>query len=130
MIKKITQSLSLVSLVVVYSSATIADSGQVIGRTPDNTGGQLLGGWSVFLLGGAVGGPFGALAGGLVGALLGDQAQSATGLSGNAYLVQTQDGGTLRFRSPNHQFTEGDKVIIDGIRIRPSTQTHQTAQKR
>ncbi len=119
MIRKVTQTLSLTGLLFAYSSATLADSAEVIGRAPDNTGGRLIGGWSVFLLGGAAGGPFGALAGGLVGALLGNETQSSAGLSGNTYIVQTADGKTLRFRSPQHEFIEGDKVLIDGIRIRP-----------
>ncbi|MGH1374100.1 MAG: hypothetical protein ACRBBW_18815 [Cellvibrionaceae bacterium] len=120
MIRKVTQSLSLTGLLIAYSSATIADSAEVIGRAPDNIGGRLIGGSSAFLLGGAAGGPFGALAGGLVGALIGDETQSSAGLSGNTYIVQTADGEIHHFRSPQHEFTKGDKVIIDGIRIRPA----------
>lgn len=129
MITKITHTLSLVALLCAYSSATIADYAEVIGRVPDNTGGRLIGGWSAFLLGGAAGGPFGALAGGLLGALIGDEVQSATKLSGDTYIVETTDGETLRFRSPRYEFAEGDKVIIDGIRIRPVKQAHELLPK-
>ncbi len=122
MIKRKLKLLSLASLLALYSSATIANSAEVIGRAPDNTSGRLIGGWSAFLLGGAAAGPLGAIAGGLAGAFAGNQTQQAAGLSGDVYLVKTDDGQVRHFRSPQHTFAKGDQVTIDGIRIKPITQ--------
>lgn len=128
MIKHKLKLLSLVSLLALYSSATIANSAEVIGRAPDNTSGRLIGGWSAFLLGGAAAGPIGAIAGGLAGVFAGNQTQESAGLSGNVYLVKTDEGVIRRFRSPQHTFTKGDRVSIDGIRIKPLTQTLSATQ--
>lgn len=121
MLLKHKHPLVLASLILTYSSATFASPGEVIGRSPDNTGGRLLGGWSAFLIGGAAAGPFGALAGAMLGGWAGDKTQAATQQSGNRYLVKTVDGNVSQFRSPNHTFDIGEKVEIDGIRIRPLT---------
>ncbi len=129
MIKRNLKLLSLTSLIALYSSATVASSAEVIGRAPDNTSGRLIGGWSAFLLGGAAAGPLGAIAGGLAGAFAGSQTQESAGLSGNIYWVRTDDGAVQRFRSPQHTFSKGDLVSINGIRIKPLTQTLSATQQ-
>lgn len=116
--RTIPRTLIIGTLALLYSGASIADSSEVIGRSPDNTSGRMLGGWSTFLLGGAAAGPFGAIAGGLIGIWIGDQAQAAAGLSGNHYQVKHADGSVDTVRSPRASFTMGDQVEIQGIRLR------------
>ncbi|WP_461517048.1 hypothetical protein [Porticoccus sp.] len=99
--------------------APATQAAEVIGHRDDNTGGQVSGGFSLFLIGGAAGGPLGAIAGGLLGAWAGGEAQQQAGLSGDRYAVKTAQGETLSFRSPNRQFDIGDQVKIDGIRLQP-----------
>lgn len=99
--------------------APIAQAAEVIGHSDDNTGGQVTGGFTLFLLGGAAGGPLGAIAGGLLGAWAGGETQQQAGLSGDRYTVRTEQGETRSFRSPNRQFEIGDRVTIDGIRLQP-----------
>ncbi|WP_461481643.1 hypothetical protein [Porticoccus sp.] len=114
--RKITAAIALSTLLLAAS----AQGAEVIGHGDDNTGGQVSGGFSLFLIGGAAGGPLGAIAGGLLGAWAGGEAQQQAGLSGDRYAVRTEQGETLSFRSPNRQFAIGDRVNIDGIRLQPA----------
>lgn len=98
----------------------VAQAAEVIGHSDDNTGGQVTGGFTLFLIGGAAGGPLGAIAGGLMGAWAGGGTQQQVGLSGDRYTVRTEQGETHSFRSPNQQFQVGDQVDIVGIRLQPS----------
>lgn len=97
----------------------VAQATEVVDHSDDNTGGQVTGGFTLFLIGGAAGGPLGAIAGGLLGAWAGGESQQQAGLSGNRYTVRTEQGETRSFRSPNRQFEIGDRVTIDGIRLQP-----------
>lgn len=90
---------------------------EIVEAVPDNTIGQAVGGWGSFLIGGAVGGPIGAIVGGIAGAWTGGNIQQATDQSENGYLVQAEDGSTQYIRSPNQDFTVGDQVKVDGIRV-------------
>lgn len=113
--RKITAATLLALLV-----APVSQAAEVIGHSDDNSGGQVSGGFSLLLIGGAAGGPLGAIAGGLLGAWAGGEAQQQAGLSGDRYAVRTEQGETLSFRSPNRQFAIGDRVNIDGIRLQPA----------
>ncbi len=92
---------------------------EVVAERADNLGGQMIGGSTAVLIGGAAGGPIGAIAGGILGAWLGGEVQQAAGVSGDAYLIKTDDGEVHRLRSPNHRFEVGDSVAIKGIRPVP-----------
>lgn len=96
----------------------VAQAAEVIGHSDDNTGGQVTGGFTLFLIGGAAGGPLGAIAGGVLGAWAGGETQQQAGLSGDRYTVTTDQGETRSFRSPNQKFKIGERVTIDGIRLR------------
>lgn len=99
--------------------APTSQAAEVIGHDDDNTGGQVSGGFTLFLIGGAAGGPLGAIAGGLLGAWAGGEVQQQAGLSGDRYAVRTEQDETLSLRSPNQQFEIGDRVTVDGIRLKP-----------
>jgi len=118
MLKPFKKIAALTLLPILLTSA--AQAAEVIGHSDDNTGGQVTGGFTLFLLGGAAGGPAGAIVGGLVGAWSGGETQQQAGLSGNRYSVRTEQGEIRSFRSPNRQFEIGDQVEINGIRLQPS----------
>jgi len=122
--RSITTKLIIGCLALLYSYASAANSAEVIGRSPDNTSGRMLGGWSTFLLGGAAAGPFGAIAGGLIGIWIGDQAQASSGLSGNTYQIRKEDGSVESIRSPKTSFLIGDQVEIRGIRLQAINRSH------
>ena len=96
---------------------TSVQADEVIASVPDNTLGQAVGGWSSFLLGGAVAGPVGAIVGGIAGVWAGGNIQQATNNSENGYLVKGDNGTTHYIRSPNQAFSPGDQVKVVGIRV-------------
>ncbi len=91
----------------------------VVDRVPDTIGGKGIGGMTGFLLGGAAGGPLGALGAGLVSIFIGSEVQEATGLHGDAYVVESDAGERQTVRSPNLPFDVGDKVVVTGNRLAP-----------
>ncbi|MFC3152648.1 hypothetical protein ACFOEK_16550 [Litoribrevibacter euphylliae] len=111
---------TLISLVLLYGAATVGYADEVVGRAPNNLVGQTLGGWSGFLLGGAVAGPVGAIAGGLASAWVGGEAQEISGFSESAYQVKDDQGNVSVVRSPNRQWQIGDHVVVQGRRLHPS----------
>jgi outer membrane lipoprotein SlyB len=110
------KSMVLIPMLLV-SSYSNAD--EVVQRVPDNSVGQVIGGWSSVLIGGVLGGPIGAIAGGLVGAWAGGGVQELSGTSGNSYLVKQENDEEVLIRSPNYTFQVGDKVKIVGLRAIP-----------
>lgn len=107
-------------------TATAADT--VIATTPDTALGKGIGGMTGFLIGGAVAGPLGAIGVGLASLWLGGEAQAASGLHDDAYVVRREDGSTRTVRSPNLEVAIGDPVRIEGRRLvraepAPSAQT-------
>jgi outer membrane lipoprotein SlyB len=96
-------------------SATAADT--VVATTPDTAPGKGIGGMTGFLIGGALGGPLGAIGAGLAGLWLGGEAQAATGVHDEAYVVRREDGSTRTVRSPNLDVDVGDEVRIEGRRL-------------
>ena len=105
------KSMLLVSILLVSSSS---NADEVVKRV-----GQVIGGWSSVLIGGALGGPVGAIAGGLVGAWAGGNVQELSGKSGNSYVIKQENDTEVLIRSPNYSFEMGDKVKILGIRAVP-----------
>ena len=102
---------------------TLAGSGalqadQIVAEVPDNTGGAVAGSLTGLLLGGAAGGPIGALVGAGAEFFAGGSVQQSAGLSGNGYLVQGDDGAQYQVRSPAAEFSVGQQVERDGIRVR------------
>jgi len=116
------------SLVLLYGAATVGYADEVIGRAPSNLVGQTLGGWSGFLVGGAVAGPAGAIATGLAAAWFGGEVQEATGLSEQAYQVEQASGEVVVVRSPNRHWRTGDQVLIKANRLHPIEETDLTFQ--
>lgn len=96
-------------------SATAADT--VVATTPDTALGKGIGGMTGFLIGGAAAGPLGAIGVGLVSIWLGGEAQAASGLHDEAYVVRREDGSTRTVRSPNLDVDVGDEVRIEGRRL-------------
>ncbi|MFP5505138.1 MAG: hypothetical protein ACLGH6_02995 [Gammaproteobacteria bacterium] len=96
-------------------SATAADT--VVAATPDTALGKGIGGMTGFLIGGAAAGPLGAIGVGLVSLWLGGEAQAASGLYDEAYVVRREDGSTRTVRSPNLDVAVGDEVRIEGRRL-------------
>lgn len=114
-------------LLLSFPTASICQADQVIGHSPDNIKGQMVGGWSGVLLGGAAGGPAGAILGGLAGYWSGGKLQQASGTSDNAYLVKSEDGQIQRLRSPNHEYQTGDVVAVIDQRPLPNKQQQAKA---
>jgi len=112
-----------VSFAVLAATSLASNANEVIKHIPDNSVGIMVGGWSSFLVGGAVAGPIGAVVGGIAGAWAGANIQEETEISGNAYLIRLDDGSEQVFRSPNYVFKAGDKVEIEGIRAVPLKNT-------
>jgi outer membrane lipoprotein SlyB len=96
-----------------------SNADEVVQRVPDNSVGQVIGGWSSVLIGGVLGGPIGAIAGGLAGAWAGGGVQELSGASGNSYVVKQENNTEVLIRSPNYTFEVGDKVKIVGLRVIP-----------
>lgn len=119
------RSAAVLFSILFLTSAAAPHAAEVVAQRPDNLSGQMLGGWTAVLLGGAAGGPAGAIAGGLLGAWLGGEVQQVMGASGDAYLIKTDDGEVQRLRSPEHQFEVGDTVAIRGTRPEPVAVTNQ-----
>jgi len=115
-LKKKLMIVLIASLTVTQAAFTVAD--EVVGHSPDNTAGHMLGGWAAFLAGGAAGGPVGAITAGLAGAWLGGNIQQASGQSGSLHHIRTDAGGVEILRSPNHFFAIGESVTIAGGRPR------------
>lgn len=97
----------------------VAAADTVVATKPDTALGKGIGGMSGFLVGGAVAGPIGAIGVGLAGLWLGGETQEATGLHGDAYVVQREDGSTQTVRSPKVKVAVGDQVRIVGRRPIP-----------
>ena len=110
------KSMLLISMLLVSSNS---NADEVVQKVPDNSAGQVIGGWSSVLIGGVLGGPVGAIAGGLVGAWAGGGVQELSGTSGNSYVIKQEDDTELLIRSPNYTFNVGDKVRIVGLRAIP-----------
>ncbi|WP_342245558.1 hypothetical protein [Pseudomonas sp. OTU5201] len=98
-------------------SSPLAFSAEVLSEAPDTTVGKATGGMTGMMLG-AIGGPVGAVAGAAVGYFGGGTAQESSGLAEPAYMVKMDDGSVRRFRTPGQRFQPGDKVEVDGIRLR------------
>lgn len=107
----------LVCMLSAMQCAAAADT--VVATKPDTALGKGIGGMSGFLIGGAVAGPIGAIGVGLAGLWLGGETQEATGLHGDAYVVQREDGSTQTVRSPNVKVAVGDQVRVVGRRPVP-----------
>ncbi len=108
-----------ISFAILMTTSLASNANEVIQHIPDNSLGKVAGGWSSFLVGGAVGGPIDAIVGELAGAWARANVHEETGTSGNAYLIRLGDGTEQVFRSPNFVFIPGDKVEIEGIRAVP-----------
>ncbi|MDE3736186.1 hypothetical protein [Metapseudomonas resinovorans] len=106
-----------VTLCLALLCSPAAFAAEVVSQVPDTTVGKATGGMTGLMLG-AIGGPLGAVAGAAVGYFGGGTAQESGGLAEPAYLVKMDDGSVRRFRTPGQRFQPGDKVEVDGIRLR------------
>jgi outer membrane lipoprotein SlyB len=126
MVERINQAERTMKLFNVFflSAALLGAAGvqadEVIKETPDNSVGALYGGLSGVLIGGAAGGPLGALVGAGIGLFAGEGVQQVTGLSQRAYVVKTAQGEQATVRSPNAQFSAGDRVTRQAGRLHAS----------
>lgn len=100
----------VVPLALALAGASRADV--VVGHSPDNTAGHLIGGSVSLLLGGfAFGGPAGAIGAGVLGAWLGGEIQQASGNSGDLHHIETGEGVRI-VRSPEQYYPPGREVVI------------------
>ncbi len=109
----------LFSLITLYGAASVGYADEVVGRSPSNTAGHFIGGWSGVMAGGVVAGPIGAILGGLGIAWVGGEIQESSGLSEQAYQVKDSDGEIQVVRSPNRAWKNGDEVAVISNRLRP-----------
>jgi len=116
-------TIKAISFAILATTSLASNANEVVKHIPDNSVGKVVGGWTSFLVGGAVAGPIGAIVVGLAGAWAGGNVQEEIGSSGNAYLIRLNDGSEQVFRSPNFVFKPGDKVEIEGIRAVPLKNT-------
>jgi outer membrane lipoprotein SlyB len=105
----------LTVMVVLQAGMVHADT--VIDEVPDTLPGKGFGGLSGFMAGAAAGGPVGAIVGTGIGWLGGSATQEAAGAAGKAYRVKREDGSETVVRSPNREFSPGDRVKIVGSRL-------------
>ncbi len=106
-------------LIASYTMAATVSADEVVGRSPDQTEGQAIGGATALLVGGAIAGSFGALCAGIVGVWSGGKIQESLGLSGERYHVRKENGALVDRRSPNYTFNIGEKVKLENGRVRP-----------
>jgi len=109
--------LAVVTLSVAVLAGANVQADEIVAEAQDNSVGALSGGFSGVLVGGALGGPLGALVGAGVGFFIGESAQQVSGLSQQAYVVQTADGEKNTVRSPNAQFHQGQQVTQKARRL-------------
>jgi len=107
--------ISLLVAMVLQAGTVNADT--VIKEVPDTLPGKGFGGISGFMTGAAAGGPIGAIIGIGLGWLGGGAIQEAAGSAGKGYHVRREDGSETVIRSPNHEFSPGDRVKIVGNRL-------------
>lgn len=108
-------TMSALVLLAGLSSSVIAD--EVVAEATDTTAGAALGVSTGLMIGGAAGGPLGALAGAGAGLLAGKLVQQTSGLEERAYWVRTEQGDTALVRSPNAEFSIGQRVERRGNRL-------------
>ena len=89
----------------------------IIEEVPDTLPGKGFGGLSGFMAGAVAGGPVGVLVGAGLGWFAGGGIQDASGFAGTAYRVKREDGSETVVRSPNAEFSPGDRVEIAGNRL-------------
>ena len=112
---------ALVCLVSTASPVVLADT--VVATVPDTALGKGIGGMSGLLIGGAIAGPVGAIGAALAGLWVGGETQRASGMHGEAYVVEREDGSKQTVRSPTTQFAVGEQVEIVGRRPVPAGAT-------
>ena len=134
-----TTTVSLLLTTLLHTVSGQADS--VLEPRPDTLAGKGFGGASGFMIGAVAGGPIGALIGAglgglprgagergrgsinplvgavVLGGLTGSYLQQTTGLSATAYRVRRADGSEVTVRSPNQNWSSGDRVLIVDNRL-------------
>ena len=108
------KTLSISLLIAMALQAGTVNADMVIKEVPDTLPGKGFGGVSGFMAGAAAGG---AIVGIGLGWLGGGAAQDAAGGAGKAYQVRREDGSETVIRSPNREFSPGDRVKIVGNRL-------------
>lgn len=108
------QTMALLIVTLLPIGAVQADT--VIEAVPDTLPGKSFGATSGFMAG-ALAGPVGAVVGTGIGWLVGGGTQQASGLSGTAYRVAREDGSEITVRSPNREWSPGDRVRVVGNRL-------------
>lgn len=114
--------LSIPALALSLMGASVVQAAEVIAETSDTTAGGAVGVLTGVMVGGAAGGPIGALVGAGVGLFAGKGVQEGAGLEGRAYVVRKESGEEDVVRSPNREFAEGEKVVIQGGRLLAPTE--------
>ena len=110
----------LAVLVCILSTASpLALADTVVATAPDTALGKGIGGMSGILIGGAIAGPVGAIGAALAGLWAGGEMQRASGIHGEAYVVERDDGSRRTVRSPKREMAVGEQVRIIGRRPIP-----------
>ena len=107
----------LVCILSIASPVALADT--IVATAPDTALGKGIGGMSGILIGGAVAGPIGAIGAALAGLWAGGEMQRASGMHGEAYVVERDDGSKRTVRSPTIKMAIGEQVQIIGRRPVP-----------